>query len=278
MKKTRKKKIILLSVMIPSIMFANKNISEAAKVKVDLGITPYGIEVRNSNKIEDNNIIETIKEDKKVFNIIDESDKNFYKINFNGNEAYISKSLTEYLGEEILLEKTKLKEEPNEISKTIMEIDKNKKVTIEDSTLNNDFLKISFEGKIGYIKKTATEKYKNKDKKDDELIEVKKEKPVKLSRTVQERSNNLSSIANNNDGETVERDTNWAKEWIAQRESSGSYTARNGRYIGRYQLMDAYLDGDWSPENQERTADRYVKNRYGSWENAQKFWEENGWY
>lgn len=278
MKKTRKKKIILLSVMIPSIMFANKNISEAAKVKVDLGITPYGIEVRNSNKIEDNNIIETIKEDKKVFNIIDESDKNFYKINFNGNEAYISKSLTEYLGEEILLEKTKLKEEPNENSKTIIEIDKNKKVTIEDSTLNNDFLKISFEGKIGYIKKTATEKYKNKDKKDDELIEVKKEKPVKLSRTVQERSNNLSSIANNNDSETVERDTNWAKEWIAQRESSGSYTARNGRYIGRYQLMDAYLDGDWSPENQERTADRYVKNRYGSWENAQKFWEENGWY
>lgn len=278
MKKTRKKKIILLSVMIPSIMFANKNISEAAKVKVDLGITPYGIEVRNSNKIEDNNIIETIKEDKKVFNIIDESDKNFYKINFNGNEAYISKSLTEYLGEEILLEKTKLKEEPNESSKTIMEIDKNKKVTIEDSTLNNDFLKISFEGKIGYIKKTATEKYKNKDKKDDELIEVKKEKPVKLSRTVQERSNSLSSIANNNDGETVEGDTNWAKEWIAQRESSGSYTARNGRYIGRYQLMDAYLDGDWSPENQERTADRYVKNRYGSWENAQKFWEENGWY
>lgn len=278
MKKTRKKKIILLSVMIPSIMFANKNISEAAKVKVDLGITPYGIEVRNSNKIEDNNIIETIKEDKKVFNIIDESDKNFYKINFNGNEAYISKSLTEYLGEEILLEKTKLKEEPNEISKTIMEIDKNKKVTIEDSTLNNDFLKISFEGKIGYIKKTATEKYKNKDKKDDELIEVKKEKPVKLSRTVQERSNSLSSMANNNDGETVERDTNWAKEWIAQRESSGSYTARNGRYIGRYQLMDAYLDGDWSPENQERTADRYVRNRYGSWENAQKFWEENGWY
>lgn len=264
--------------MIPSIMFANKNISEAAKVKVDLGITPYGIEVRNSNKIEDNNIIETIKEDKKTFNIIDESDKNFYKINFNGNEAYISKSLTEYLGEEILLEKTKLKEEPNESSKTIMEIDKNKKVTIEDSTLNNDFLKISFEGKIGYIKKTATEKYKNKDKKDDELIEVKKEKPVKLSRTVQERSNSLSSIANNNDNETVERDTNWAKEWIAQRESSGSYTARNGRYIGRYQLMDAYLDGDWSPENQERTADRYVKNRYGSWENAQKFWEENGWY
>ncbi|KXW53871.1 peptidoglycan-binding protein LysM, partial [Streptococcus pneumoniae] len=27
-----------------------------------------------------------------------------------------------------------------------------------------------------------------------------------------------------------------AKEWIAQKESGGSYTATNGRYIGRYQL------------------------------------------
>ncbi|OZH71523.1 peptidase M23, partial [Enterococcus faecium] len=30
--------------------------------------------------------------------------------------------------------------------------------------------------------------------------------------------------------------TSSAKEWIAQKESSGSYTATNGRYIGRYQL------------------------------------------
>ena len=32
-----------------------------------------------------------------------------------------------------------------------------------------------------------------------------------------------------------------AKEWIAQKESGGSYTATNGRYIGRYQLTDSYL-------------------------------------
>ncbi|WP_061647390.1 LysM peptidoglycan-binding domain-containing protein, partial [Streptococcus pneumoniae] len=34
-----------------------------------------------------------------------------------------------------------------------------------------------------------------------------------------------------------------AKEWIAQKESGGSYTATNGRYIGRYQLTDSYLNG-----------------------------------
>ncbi|WP_061390314.1 LysM peptidoglycan-binding domain-containing protein, partial [Streptococcus pneumoniae] len=42
-----------------------------------------------------------------------------------------------------------------------------------------------------------------------------------------------------------------AKEWIAQKESGGSYTATNGRYIGRYQLTDSYLNGDYSAENQE---------------------------
>lgn len=72
--------------------------------------------------------------------------------------------------------------------------------------------------------------------------------------------------------------SNSAKEWIAQKESSGSYSATNGRYIGRYQLDSSYLNGDYSPENQERVADAYVAGRYGSWENAQAFWLANGWY
>ena len=52
-----------------------------------------------------------------------------------------------------------------------------------------------------------------------------------------------------------------AKEWIAQKESGGSYTATNGQYIGRYQLTDSYLNGDYSAENQERVADAYVAGR-----------------
>ena len=62
-----------------------------------------------------------------------------------------------------------------------------------------------------------------------------------------------------------------AKEWIAQKESGGSYTATNGRYIGRYQLTDSYLNGDYSAENQERVADAYVAGRYGSWTAAKNF-------
>lgn len=69
-----------------------------------------------------------------------------------------------------------------------------------------------------------------------------------------------------------------AKEWIAARESGGNYGARNGQYIGRYQLSASYLGGDYSPANQERVADQYVASRYGSWSAAQSHWLSNGWY
>lgn len=79
---------------------------------------------------------------------------------------------------------------------------------------------------------------------------------------------------------TVSGDENAAKEWIAARESGGSYTARNpssGTY-GRYQLTPDKLNGDYSPANQERVADQYVHSRYGSWTAAKQFWMANNWY
>nr|WP_205882234.1 LysM domain-containing protein [Lactobacillus sp. MRS-253-APC-2B] len=69
-----------------------------------------------------------------------------------------------------------------------------------------------------------------------------------------------------------------AKAWIAARESGNNYGARNGQYIGKYQLSASYLNGDYSAANQERVADNYVASRYGSWTNAQQFWMSNGWY
>ena len=52
----------------------------------------------------------------------------------------------------------------------------------------------------------------------------------------------------------------------------------SGKYIGRYQLTASYLNGDYSPENQERVANEYVMNRYGSWVEAQQFLMSNCWY
>ena len=68
-----------------------------------------------------------------------------------------------------------------------------------------------------------------------------------------------------------------AKAWIAAHESGNNYGARNGQYIGKYQLSAAYLNGDYSAANQERVADNYVASRYGSWTAAQQFWQGHGW-
>ena len=100
-----------------------------------------------------------------------------------------------------------------------------------------------------------------------ETTEVAEEAPV-VSETVAEET-----VASTVSGSEAE-----AKEWIAQKESGGSYTATNGRYIGRYQLTDSYLNGDYSAANQERVADAYVAGRYGSWSAAKNFWLNNGWY
>lgn len=100
-----------------------------------------------------------------------------------------------------------------------------------------------------------------------ETTEVVEEAPVASEAVVEE------TVASTVSGSEAE-----AKEWIAQKESGGSYTATNGQYIGRYQLTDSYLNGDYSAENQERVADAYVTGRYGSWSAAKNFWLNNGWY
>ena len=69
-----------------------------------------------------------------------------------------------------------------------------------------------------------------------------------------------------------------AKAYIIGKESGGNYQAVNGRYYGAYQLTNTYLNGDYSPENQDRVAQSYVEGRYGSWTAAATFWDSHGWY
>lgn len=94
------------------------------------------------------------------------------------------------------------------------------------------------------------------------------------SQNVQSADQQTSTYYNSSVSESEQA----AKEWIAQRESHGSYSARNGQYVGKYQLSVDKLNGDMTPANQERTADNYVKQRYGSWAQAKQAWLQNGWY
>ncbi len=94
------------------------------------------------------------------------------------------------------------------------------------------------------------------------------------SAPAQQQTQSYSYSSNASGGEAA------AKEWIAQRESGGSYSAYNpaGGYYGRYQLNPSLISYGASPAQQEAAADNYVANRYGSWSNAKSFWQANGWY
>lgn len=69
-----------------------------------------------------------------------------------------------------------------------------------------------------------------------------------------------------------------AGEEIAKSESGGDYNARNGRFIGKFQLDAQYLNGDYSPANQDRTFIKYCNDRYSSVEGALAFRQSHGWY
>ena len=108
-----------------------------------------------------------------------------------------------------------------------------------------------------------------------QVLEIEDEKTT-TNTTEQATTSKATTTVSASDGLSAEDVA--AKEWIAQKESSGSYTAQNGQYYGRYQLSLSYLNGDLSPENQEKVANQYVINRYGSWSAAKNFWLANGWY
>ena len=108
-----------------------------------------------------------------------------------------------------------------------------------------------------------------------QVLEIEDEKAT-TNTTEQATTTQATTTVSASDGLSSEDAA--AKEWIAQKESSGSYTAQNGQYYGRYQLSLSYLNGDLSEANQEKVANQYVVNRYGSWSAAKNFWLANGWY
>ena len=101
---------------------------------------------------------------------------------------------------------------------------------------------------------------------------------VAQQNTQQQNANNNQQSNNNSNNNGSNSSEAAAKAWIVAHESGGNYNARNGQYIGAYQLSASYLNGDYSQANQDRVANQYVASRYGNWVNAQKHWEQCGWY
>lgn len=93
-------------------------------------------------------------------------------------------------------------------------------------------------------------------------------------------SSSSSSVVKN-----LSKAENAARLAIITPESHGNYKAVNGKYYGAYQLDKSYItskmyggDGSLSKSNQDYVAYKYMKSRYGSWQNALKFRKSIGWW
>ena len=82
----------------------------------------------------------------------------------------------------------------------------------------------------------------------------------------------------NNSGSSLSGSEADARNFIMGKESGGNYGARNGIYIGAFQLSADKLGGDYSKANQNRVANKYVEERYGSWNNAKAYWNKHQSY
>lgn len=71
------------------------------------------------------------------------------------------------------------------------------------------------------------------------------EEPAEIPALVETSTYSTQSESNQTTDTNLSSSEAAAKEEIAQRESSGSYTAQNGQYYGRYQLSSSYLNGDF---------------------------------
>ena len=125
---------------------------------------------------------------------------------------------------------------------------------------------------------TMQEKIATLEKQNSDLTEELQAVKERAEKAESELTEQTSAQAYIYDYHDSDYDDMSAKDYIAQRESGGDYNAQNGQYYGKYQLQIDMLGGDLSPENQEETAERYVMERYGSWENAQEFWDSHGWW
>ena len=147
----------------------------------------------------------------------------------------------------------------------------------KDFIMTGNILSFSSDHKTVSIQDSETNEVTSYDVSEPEVKEVETPENVEVEAPVQNEAPVEAAPAPTNQSDLGESEAD-AKAWIAFKESTNNYNARNGRYIGKYQLTDSYLNGDFSPENQERVADEYVASRYGSWTAAKSFWLQNGWY
>ena len=273
------------ALVLPSVFSIGAKEAKADSVVINKEVA-NAVNVRSSAE-ETNNIIGLINDENKSYEILGKAN-GFFKIDFEGREAFVGTPWFNVTKETEVLAPSNFRKEDNLSSEIIKVVDEGSKVEVLEEG-QNGYVKVKFEGEEGYIYNNLLRSFK--EKKQEAKKEAKaQEAPKKQSQqTYEEPSYDYYEETTYyeepadtyyEEEASYQGDSNWAKEWIAQRESGGSYTAYNpaGGYYGRYQLNPSLVGYGASPAEQEAAADAYVAQRYGSWENAQAFWANNGWY
>lgn len=274
-----RKYALAAALVIPSVFTIGSLKAEAASAVLNKDVA-NGVNVRSEAKLGDN-IIGLIDEADKEYEIKEDKD-GWLKIDFEGKDAYVSTALFHLLNETEVVSATNFRKEANLNSEVIEVLEKGTKVKSLEIA-ENGFVKVEVNGKEGYIYNNLLETFRVRNEKNAKAGQANQTNQQPAQNT---QNNNQAPVAQNqqapaqNNNQSYQGSSNWAKEWIAQRESGGSYTAYNpnGGYYGRYQLNPSLVPYGASPAQQEAAADNYVAQRYGSWENAQAFWQRNGWY
>lgn len=274
-----RKYALAAALVIPSVFTIGSLKAEAASAVLNKDVA-NGVNVRSEAKLGDN-IIGLIDEADKEYEIKEDKD-GWLKIDFEGKDAYVSTDLFHLLNETEVVSATNFRKEANLNSEVIEVLEKGTKVKSLEIA-ENGFVKVEVDGKEGYIYNNLLETFRVRNEKNAKAGQANQANQQPAQNT---QNNNQAPVAQNqqapaqNNNQSYQGSSNWAKEWIAQRESGGSYTAYNpnGGYYGRYQLNPSLVPYGASPAQQEAAADNYVAQRYGSWENAQAFWQRNGWY
>lgn len=279
-----KKYILATALVFPSIIAMNAKESDAAKVVIDKNLA-NAVNVRNQASLGDN-VMGLISDEEKSYEI-KSNEGDWLKIDFNGKDAFVSRRYFHILGEDKIIAATNFRDKPTINSNVMRILQKGELVEVLE-VAENGYLKVEIDGKIGYVYHNLLESFREKNVALEKDAKAKENKQAQQNQqVVQTQTKNQSTQANqqtSQEDQTQQEEqqftTNWAKEWIAQRESNGSYTAYNprGGYYGRYQLNPSLIHYGASPAEQEAAADNYVYQRYGSWEAAQQFWASHGWY
>lgn len=276
---------LAVALVLPSVFSIGAKEAKADSLVINKEVAD-AVNVRSSAEEKDN-VIGLINDENRSYEILGKAN-GFFKIDFEGREAFVGTPWFNVTKETEVLAPSNFRKEDNLSSEIIKVVAEGSKVEVIEEG-QNGYVKVKFEGQEGYIYNNLLRSFK------ENKQEAKKEAPAQQASQTQsqqtyeepsydyyEETTYYEEPADTyyEEEASYQGDSNWAKEWIAQRESGGSYTAYNpaGGYYGRYQLNPSLVGYGASPAEQEAAADAYVAQRYGSWENAQAFWANNGWY